>query len=534
VEDALQEILSMYANTHTEDDATGRLTTERLHEAEKTIKRLVNADEDYAVVAVGAGTTGAIQRLQEILGLYVPPASQARRNETLSQAVGEEELRRLADAERRLRPVVFVGPYEHHSNELSWREGPAEVVEIELDADGLLDPEDLGRKVADPAYDGRLKIGSFSACSNVTGLLTPVYEVARILHKAGCLAFFDFAASAPYRNINVRHDEQAFFDAVFFSPHKFLGGPGSSGILVFRRQLYRSDLPPSFAGGGTVDFVSWDGQDYVRDLETREKAGTPPILQTIRAAYAMELKDRLGEDLIEERESDLIRRAMERFAAVPEIEIVGNPHPDRRIPIFSFVVKTQWGYLHPRYVTQLLNDLFGVQSRAGCLCAGPYGHRLLGIDERRSGLFRRAIREGRCGLKPGWTRLNFHYLMTEVEFAFLCDAVEFVAQNGRCLLSLYVFDAATGAWRHRDWAPEAAGFGLGRFLEGAPPEAPIREEPSADLFASYLEEAAVSCERMRKQHGQEPLSTTDPELVPFVYARAEESPGRPMVPVERV
>ena len=415
IEDHLREVLETYANTHTEDDETGRLTTERLARAERAIKRLVNAGEEYALIMTGAGTTSAVERLQQILGLYVAPASRDRLRAELQSVLGERRSARLLEDTRPLRPVVFVGPYEHHSNELSWREADAEVVEVELNERGLFDLADLERRVSDPRYSRRQRIGAFSACSNVTGISTPVYDVARLLHRHGCLALFDVAAVAPYRRIDVRRDDESYFDAIYFSPHKFLGGPGSAGVLVLRRALYRGDLPPTFAGGGTVEFVDWSSQDYATDLETRKKAGTPGILQTPHAYLAMELKERLGEDEIEAREAAATRLAMEHLDRIPEITIVGNPDPANRISIVSFVVRQAEGYLHPRFVTQLLNDLFGIQSRAGCLCAGPYGHRLLGIDRERSAAFRRVIHEGRSGLKPGWTRVSFHYLLTDEE-----------------------------------------------------------------------------------------------------------------------
>ncbi len=516
VEDALRDVLACYANTHTEDDATGRVTTERLRQAERLIKRLVHAGDDYAVIAVGAGTTGAVERLQQILGLYVPPASRERLRSDLEATAGPGA-RDLLDRMRALEPVVFVGPYEHHSNELSWRESSAQVVEIELDAAGLIDLEDLEKKVSDTRYSSRRRIGAFSAGSNVSGITTPVYEVARILHRHGCLAFFDFAAVAPYRRIDVERDAEAYFDAIYFSPHKFLGGPGSAGLLVFRRELYRKDLPPTFAGGGTVEFVNWDSQDYASDIETREKAGTPAILQTMRAALAMELKARLGEEAIEARERGLTRRVLERLGRVSEIEIVGNLEPDNRIAILSFIVRAGESYLHPRFVTQLLNDLFGIQSRAGCLCAGPYGHRLLHIDRARSEEFRRAIHGGRAGLKPGWTRVNFHYLLTDAEADFLCDAIELVAKQGRLFLALYEFDLAEGGWRPRAWRPPEVAFGLDQALEGRGRARMPAQAPSA---AEALAEARRLAAGIAPGFDQAGLKTTERDLVPFVYMHA--------------
>ena len=245
-------------------------------------------------------------------------------SKSLSKEVYSEVETKLLSA----RPIVFVGPYEHHSNEITWRECFAEVIEIELDKNGLLDLKDLEKKVSSKEFKDRMKIGSFSAASNVTGIKTPVYEVAKILHRHDCLVFFDFAAIGPYTSINVSRDANSYFDAVFFSPHKFLGGPGSTGILVIHEKIYPTHLPPTCAGGGTVDFVNLVEQEYTQDIEAREKPGTPGILQTMKAALAFELKEKLGLEDIEKREADYIARAIKRFSGIPEIEIVGKSGPD--------------------------------------------------------------------------------------------------------------------------------------------------------------------------------------------------------------
>ncbi len=412
----MERILAEYGNTHTEDDATGGISTDRLHRAEHSIKRLVNAGPDHLIIESGTGSTGAVHRLQQILGVYVPPAAKELVRRLLEEDRSPDE---LSDLERKLRerlPVVFVGPYEHHSNEISWRECLAETVEVDLDGDGLLDLADLERKVSDPRYRNRIRIGSFSAASNVTGIKTPVYDVARLLHRHGAFAFFDFAACAPYEPIDMNRDDEAFFDGLFFSPHKLLGGPGSTGILIFHRRLYREGLPPTHAAGGTVDYVGFSGQQYTADIESREKPGTPGILQTMRVALALELKEKLGVERIQETEEGYIRRAMERFSGIPGISVVGNPDPAKRIAILSFNIRSGTEWLHPRFVVRLLNDLFGIQARAGCSCAGPYGHRLLGIGPEQSLVYQERIVNGQAGLKPGWVRMNFHFLIPEEEF----------------------------------------------------------------------------------------------------------------------
>jgi selenocysteine lyase/cysteine desulfurase len=498
IEDQLRSALELYGNTHTEDDATGTITSERLREAEALIKRLVNAGPGHKIVTVGAGTTAAVHQLQQILGIYLPPAGR-----DLFQA-----------RDQKSRPVVFVGPYEHHSNEVSWRECFAEVVEIELTGDGLLDLDDLREKAGSARYAGRRKIGAFSAASNVSGVTTPVYEVARILHDNGALAFFDFAAAAPYVQMDMRRDARSCFDALYFSPHKFLGGPGSCGVLIFHEDLYRADLPPTVGAGGTVDFVGFEGQAYSTDIEVREKAGTPGILQTLRAALAMELKEMLGPERIAAHESGLARRAHAALCAHPGIDLIGGVGPENRLPIFSFNVRVGSSWLHPRFVTTLLNDLFGIQSRAGCSCAAPYGHRILHIDERKSQELRRSIMCGNVGLKPGWARVNFHFLHTEEEVDFICRSIIFVAEHGRKFLPLYNFDIRSGAWRHRAFVPPRVPFGLPEALSGEPARLHREEQPDLGrLFSQYLADARTSADSISPRD----LKTTEKDLIPFVY-----------------
>ena len=525
IEDYIRSVLELYGNTHTEDDATGAVTSERLKEAEASIKRMVNAGPECKIICVGAGTTAAVHQLQQILGIYVPPAGKDSFEKLLRGSLAPADFELLKGLMRAARPVVFVGPYEHHSNEVSWRECFAEVVEVELTAGGLLDLADLKNKVARPELAQRRKIGAFSAASNVTGVKTPVYDVARILHDAGALAFFDYAASAPYESIDMRRDERSWFDAIYFSPHKFLGGPGSCGVLIFHQGIYRADLPPTVGAGGTVDFVNFDGQAYSPDIETREKPGTPGILQTLRAALAMELKDALGTERIARREAELCRLAHARLSGHPSIDLMGDVAPEHRLPIFSFNIRAGTSWLHPRFVTTLLNDLFGIQSRAGCSCAAPYGHRILHIDNRTSRELRRSIMCGNVGLKPGWARLNFHFLHEDAEVDFICRAILFVAENGKWFLPFYRFDIHTGAWRHREHTDARAKFGLQEALAGGPREYdrdPAGAEPDLSrLFDDYLEDAARWAALGTQGWSDERLKKTEEELMPFVYMQEE-------------
>jgi len=305
---------------------------------------------------------------------------------------------------------------------------------------------------------------------------------------------------------------------VFFSPHKYLGGPGSAGILVLRKALYRADLPPSESGGGTVSFVNEETQDYVHDIEEREKAGTPAILQTMRAALAIDLQHHLGLSRIEARETDLIRRAVERFSRIPAVEIIGDAPPEDRLSIFSFNISHGNGYLHPRFVVRLLNDLFGIQARAGCSCAGPYGHRLLEIDIRRSEIYRQYIRDGLNGLKPGWVRLNFHYLITDEEFEYLCRAIEIAAEFGLYYLSEYRFDLKTGSWMHTDEPSSKTSFGIADALAFDDND---ESRPGTCDLTGFIAYAEAHGRELRDAFRPDDLQETNDEVIPFFYMEQE-------------
>ncbi|MCL7971729.1 MAG: aminotransferase class V-fold PLP-dependent enzyme [marine benthic group bacterium] len=439
IEDFLREaVLPLYANTHTESSGTGLQTTRFREDARAIIRRCVGATDEHAVIFCGTGSTGAIDRLVGVLNLRIPADLDDRYE--LSGHIPADE-----------RPVVFIGPYEHHSNELPWRESIADVVTIHEDLSGGIDLEELETKLREYA-DRPLKIGSFSAASNVTGITTPVSEVSVLLHRYGALALWDFAAAAPYVGIRMGtpgepgYDSGDYKDAVFISPHKMIGGPDTPGLLVARRELF-SNRVPDVPGGGTVSYVNPDHHRYFEDPELREEGGTPQIIGSIRAGLVFALKEAVGLEAIREREEDFIRRAIASWEANPGIEILGD-HSHERLSIVSFVIRSGGRYLHHNFVVALLNDLFGIQSRGGCSCAGPYGHRLLGIDLEKSLEFEREISRGCEGIKPGWVRVNFNYFISETVFQFILDAVHFVARHGERLLDQYDFDPHTGLWKH--------------------------------------------------------------------------------------
>ena len=511
VENYLRQLQRIYANSHTEDDISGRSMTQLLKEAETSIKRSVNAGESGRIICVGSGATGAIDKLQQIIGVSLPPVTRQHLGTLLGNALGKDKQETFKTYLRENQPIVFVGPYEHHSNEISWRENLATVVPVRLDKNGGVDLKQLEELLQLPVYKGRKRIGSFSAASNVTGIKTPVHEIAALLHRHDAIACFDFAASAPYVQIDMnppadQYEGDASLDAIFISPHKFLGGPGSSGVLVFNERLYHRDLPPTVSAGGTVDYVGPINQDFITRIEEREKPGTPGVLQVLKAAMVFEIKDNVTVSRIEQREHELVKKVFDRWLANPLIEILGNQDPDKRVAIVSFNIKSdtdQSGksyYLHPKFVTTLLNDLFGIQSRAGCSCAGPYGHRLLGIDEETSEEYRVCVTDGYSGVKPGWCRVSMHYVMDDLEVDFLLDAVEFVARYGGLFLSLYDFDLYDGSWSKKDDQATLQKFSLESALNaGGVDETPMPIEERRVRYESYLDEALQHARKLQKK-----------------------------------
>jgi len=476
IEDFIRaQVLPLYANTHTETSGTGLQTTRFREEAREIIRRAVGANHDeHAVIFAGSGSTGAVDRLVGLLGIRIPKG--------LSETYGLED--RVPDDQR---PVVFVGPYEHHSNELPWRESIADVIEIKEDADGHIDLVELESRLEEHGHRPLL-IGSFSAASNVTGIISDTSAISRLLHAHGALSFWDFAASAPYVDIDMGTSADGdgnYMDAIFLSPHKLIGGPGTPGVLVVRRDLLRNEVPV-VPGGGTVLYVSPDHHSYISDPEHREEGGTPAIIESIRAGLAFRLKETVGVDTIRALEHDFIRRAIESWSRNPNIEILGNPDAER-LSIVSFVIRHGDRTLHHNFVVALLNDLFGIQARGGCSCAGPYGHRLLGIDLDTSSRFEELIATGCEVIKPGWIRVNFNYFIAEEEFTHLIEAVNLVADQGWRLLPQYSYEPDTAVWRHRDGLPNPPTSLADLDFAGGDLEPPMTA-PIGDLGA-YLAEA---------------------------------------------
>ncbi len=482
IEDFIRdEVLPAYANTHTESSGTGLQTTRLREDARGIIHEAVHGDDETVVVFAGSGCTGAIDKLVGVLGLRIPSALEDRWQ--LSQHIPADQ-----------RPVVFIGPYEHHSNEIPWRETIADVVTILEDADGLIDQADLVARLEEHA--GRpLLIGSFSAASNVTGIVSDTRGISALLHQHGALAFWDYAAAAPYVEIEMTApdggDPLSYKDAIFLSPHKFIGGPSTPGVLVARRELFANRVPVT-PGGGTVAYVNTEDHAYLADPAHREEGGTPAIIESVRAGLVFQLKGAVGIPTIRAAEERLLHRAVTAWSEEPALEILGNLDAPR-LSIVSFVVRSPSGsHLHHNYVVALLNDLFGIQSRGGCSCAGPYGHRLLGIDLERSHAFEREITGGCEGIKPGWVRVNFNYFLSDAVADYVIEAVRMVARDGWRLLGDYTFETATGLWRHRRGVVEPpVRLGDIRYGDDGSVTVPAADARGGEeMLAEHLREAA--------------------------------------------
>jgi len=422
----LHQIGPFVANTHTETSETGELMTKAYHYAQHIIKEHVGAGKDDVIITTGFGMTSAVVKFQRILGL-----------KTCGKISHTDCL------DKKDRPVVFVTHMEHHSNHTSWFETMADVVQLAPNEDLLVDLQDLEVKLA-YYKDRKIKIGSFTACSNVTGIHTPYYAMAKLMHKYGGKCFIDFAASAPYDTINMHpEDPEEALDAIFFSPHKFLGGPGSSGVLIFDSSLYNSHSPDQ-PGGGTVDWTNaWGEYKFVEDIEAREDGGTPGFLQAIRTALAIELKKTMGIESIRQREEEIVEQAFKEFEALPAFHVLADTTRER-LPVFSFYLPD----VHYNLIVRLLSDRFGIQVRGGCACAGTYGHFLLDVSHNKSKQITDLINLGDLSQKPGWIRLSLHPTTSNTEIAHIFHALEEIQKNHKRWADDYIYNKRTNDFRH--------------------------------------------------------------------------------------
>jgi selenocysteine lyase/cysteine desulfurase len=423
IEDFMRDRVGpLVANTHTETSYTGRAMTHLYHQAQKIIKRHVNASEDDVLICAGAGMTAVINKFQRILGLRVPEKWAER------FTIHEDE-----------KPVVFITHMEHHSNHTSWNTCAVTLEVIPPDDTGMPDAEALERLLK--KYASRpLKIGSFTACSNVTGIKVDYGKLAALMHRYGGYCFVDFAASAPYVDIDMHpQDEAQRLDAIFFSPHKFLGGPGTSGVLVFNRKLYTNKIPDD-PGGGTVTWTNpWGQHSFYEDIEVREDGGTPGFLQVMRTALAIQLKEAMGTDKIQQREAELVDILCQELGDIPEVEILHRSNRNR-LCVVSFYVP----HIHYNLMVRLLSQKFAIQTRGGCSCAGTYGHILLGVDRDTSCAITQKIDQGDFSDKPGWVRVSLHPTSTDAEARSIGQAIRAVVENIDEWQKDYRFNPATG------------------------------------------------------------------------------------------
>ena len=424
----IEDIGPFVGNTHTETSETGTLMTKAYHLAHKKIKQHVNACQQDVIITAGSGMTTVVNKLQRIMGLK---NCGVKNNGQCNQSPDD-------------RPVVFITHMEHHSNHTSWIETNVDVVVLKPTKDLLIDLDEL-RNQLEIHKDRLFKIGAFTACSNVTGIETPYYEMARIMHEYGGVVFIDFAASAPYVDIDMHpaDDEMKKLDAIYFSPHKFLGGPGSSGVLVFDKSLYKNETP-DHPGGGTVDWTNpWGEYKYLDDIELREDGGTPGFLQAIRTALAIEVKNQMTTQKMREREHELVQKAFKAFRAIKGVHILAD-NIEKRLGVFSFYIDN----LHFNLVVKLMNDRFGIQVRGGCACAGTYGHFLLDVSHDKSREITDLINSGDLSQKPGWIRASLHPTMTDDELDQLIEAVKQISLHANEWEKEYVYNRYTNEFRH--------------------------------------------------------------------------------------
>ncbi len=438
IEDFIRsKVLPYYANTHTESSFTGRQTSALREQSRQIIRQAIGANEDHNIIFCGSGATAAIDKIIGLLGL--------RSTNTSDQAetsVFDEQ-----------RPVIFIGAYEHHSNELPWRETIAKVIAIPLLDNGSLDLGYLKTQLQAHEHSP-LKIGSFSAASNVTGMKTDIKTVAKLLHRYGALALADYAAAAPYMAIDMQGDEgeDNGLDGVFISPHKFVGGPGTCGVLAVHKRLNKNSIPV-VQGGGTVSYVTSERHTYLQNVERREEAGTPGIVESIRTGLVFKVQQDIGIENIEHQEAQYSQRALKHWSENPNIHVLGNTSAER-LAITSLQIFHQEKELHYGFVVALLNDLFGIQARGGCSCAGPYGHILLKLSDSRTEQIEQRVVNGATIFRPGWVRMNFNYFISESQFQYLLDAIDLIAESGWKLVPYYQYDAHLGVWLFQGDRPE--------------------------------------------------------------------------------
>jgi selenocysteine lyase/cysteine desulfurase len=430
-EKLMNEFGPFVANTHTDTTISGTAITKAYHKARHIIKHHVNASADDVLITDGTGMTGVVNKFQRILGLKVP-----------------ENLKNFIAIPAEKKPIVFISHMEHHSNQTSWLETIADVEVIPATEDGLFSIENL-LILLDKYKERPFKIASITSCSNVTGIKTPYHAVAKMMHQHNGLCFVDFACSGPYVKIDMHpEDQESYLDAIFFSPHKFLGGPGTCGILVFNKKLYQNVVPDN-PGGGTVSWTNpWGEHKYIDNIEDREDGGTPGFLQVIKTALAIQLKEQMGVDQILKREHEIVEYIFSSLGLVSNIKILAAQHQDR-LGVISFFIED----LHFNLGVKLLNDKFGIQTRGGCSCAGTYGHFLLHVDQETSNKLIDEISLGDLIRKPGWIRMSVHPTTTTAEIEYVCNGIKALAENHATWALDYQYNPVTNEFVHKEAQP---------------------------------------------------------------------------------
>ena len=426
-EKVMNEFGPFVANTHTETTVSGTAMTMAYQQAKQIIKRHVNANENDVLINTGTGMTGVVNKFQRILGLKIP-----------------ENLKEFTDIPQELKPIVFISHMEHHSNQTSWLETRADVVVIPANEEGLFCIEEL-KILLEKHKNRNYKIASITSCSNVTGIKTPYHEVAKLMHQNKGVCFVDFACSGPYVAIDMHPDEESYLDAIFFSPHKFLGGPGTSGVLVFNKNLYKNNVPDC-PGGGTVSWTNpWGEHKYIDNIEDREDGGTPGFLQVIKTALAIQLKEQMGIKNILDREHELVDYVFSALNNIENLHILANQHQER-LGVISFYIDG----LHFNLGVKLLNDKFGIQTRGGCSCAGTYGHYLLHVDKETSNDLICQITSGDLIKKPGWIRMSIHPTTTSEEIQLVCESIKALSENHNEWAIDYEYNFQTNEFAHKN------------------------------------------------------------------------------------
>ncbi|MCF6350759.1 MAG: aminotransferase class V-fold PLP-dependent enzyme [Flavobacteriaceae bacterium] len=426
-EKILNEFGPFVANTHTETSVTGSVMTKAYHKAREIIKKHVNANDNDILITEGSGMTGVINKLQRILGLRIC-----------------DSLKEFTNIPNELKPIVFITHMEHHSNQTTWLESIADVEIIHHNTKGLVCLKNFN-SLLEKYKNRKIKIASVTACSNVTGIQPDVYKIAEMIHQNNGLCFVDYACAAPYVNINMHKNKNSYFDAIFFSPHKFLGGPASSGVLIFNKELYKNTTPDN-PGGGTVNWTNpWGEHSFINDIEVREDGGTPAFLQTIKIALAIQLKEEIGVENMLKREHEINTIVFDKLSKIDNLHILAGNITDR-LGVFSFYID----HLHFNLGVKILNDRFGIQTRGGCSCAGTYGHFLLHVNQQTSNQLIHKIEEGCFIEKPGWIRMSIHPTMTNKDVVFVCDSIIKLSKNYAIWKNDYKYCKNSNEFKHKN------------------------------------------------------------------------------------